>query len=53
MEYDVVTNLGLQADTITPELAFAAWYVTGAGAPGSNVTQPCDFGCNKKCPLYT
>ena len=37
----------------TPELAFAAWYTKGAGAPGSNVTQACDFGCNPKCPLYT
>lgn len=40
-------------DAVTPELAFAAWYEKGAGAPGSNITQACDFGCNPKCPLYT
>lgn len=38
---------------ITPERAFAAWYTHGAGAPGSKVTQACDFGCNANCPLYT
>ena len=42
-----------QLQAVTPELAFAAWYTNGAGAPGSNVTQSCDFGCNPKCPLYT
>jgi hypothetical protein len=37
----------------TPELAFSAWYTKGAGTPGSNVTQECDFGCNPRCPLFT
>jgi hypothetical protein len=40
-------------DQATPVRAFGAWYTKGAGAPGSNVTQECDFGCNAKCPLFT
>jgi hypothetical protein len=40
-------------DQATPVQAFGAWYTNGAGAPGSNVTQACDFGCNAKCPLFT
>ena len=44
---------GSSSGTMTPERAFGAWYANGAGAPGANVTQACDFGCNPKCPLFT
>jgi hypothetical protein len=40
-------------NTTTPQLAFRAWYTSGAGALRSNLTQACAFGCNPKCPLYT
>lgn len=46
-------GIGSGTDAVTPEMAFNSWYTKGAGAPGSNVTQACDFGCNARCPLFT
>lgn len=41
------------SNLVTPELAFNSWYTNGVGAPNSNITQNCGFGCNAKCPLFT
>lgn len=46
-------RIATNAEEVTPELAFNAWYTKGASAPGSRVIQACDFGCNLKCPLFT